>query len=82
MRDAARSKDDDWQRKKVSLRIDSVFKYFHGIFKAAFSHRHDQVNGIEVLLTIKTSSQIGFMLCGGMKAMTQRAPESEHFVAV
>ena len=64
MRNAARSEDYDWQRKKVSLRIDSVFKYLHGIYEAAFSHRHDQVNRVEVFLAIKTSCQVGFMICG------------------
>ena len=80
MRNAARSEDYDWQRKKVSLRIDSVFKYLHGIYEAAFSHRHDQINGVEVFLAIKTSCQVGFMICGCMKAMTQRTSEPEHFV--
>ena len=80
MRNAARSEDYDWQRKKVSLRIDSVFKYLHGIYEAAFSHRHDQVNRVEVFLAIKTSCQVGFMICGCMKAMTQRTSEPEHFV--
>jgi hypothetical protein len=80
MRNAARSEEYDWQRKKVSLRIDFVFKYLHGIYEAAFSHRHDQVNRVEVFLAIKTSCQVGFMICGCMKAMTQRTSEPEHFV--
>ena len=78
----ARSKIYRWQRKKVSLLIDPVFKEFHGIHEAAFSHRHDQVNRVEVFLAIKTSCQIGFMICGCMKAMTQRTSEPEHFLAV
>ena len=62
-----------WQRKKFYLLINAVFKELHGIHEAAFLHRHDQINGVEVFLTIKTSSQVCFMFGGGMKVAAQRA---------
>jgi len=72
----------EWRRKKISLLIDPVLKYFHGIHEAAFSYRHDQVDRVEVLLAIKTSGQVGFVICGGMKAITQRTSEPEYFEVV
>jgi hypothetical protein len=82
MRNAARSEDYHWQRKKVYLLINPVFKELHGIHEAAFSHRHDQINGVEVFLTIKTSCQVGFMVGGGMKVAAQRATEPQYCVYV
>jgi len=71
-----------WQRKKVYLLINTVFKELHGIHEAAFSHRYDQINGVEVFLTIKASCQIGLMISGRMKVVAQRASEPEEFVVV
>jgi hypothetical protein len=64
------------------LLIDTVFKDFHCINEAAISHRNDQINRIEVYLTVKASCQVRFMICGGLKAVTQRASEPEYFVVV
>jgi hypothetical protein len=52
------------------LFIDSFFELFYGINKAAFFHRYDQINGVEVYLAVKTSGQIGLILGGGMKVVT------------
>jgi len=82
MRNAARSEDFNWQRKKVYLLINPVFKEFHGIHEVAFSHRHDQIDGVEVFLTIKTSCQVCFMVGGGMKVAAQRAAEPQYCVYV
>ena len=71
-----------WQRKKVFLLINTVFKELHGIHEAAFSHRDNQINGVEVFLTIKTSSQVGFMVGGGMKVAAQRASEPQYCVYI
>ncbi len=71
-----------WQRSKVDLPINTIFKELHGIHKAAISHRHDQVNGVEVFLTIKASCEVGSMIGGRMKIVTQRALEPEYLVVV
>jgi len=62
--------------------IGPAFKELHGIQEATFSHRHNQINRVEVFLTIKTSGQVGFMICGSMKTLTQGTSEAEHFAAV
>jgi hypothetical protein len=62
--------------------IDPAFKELNGIQEAAITHRHNQINRIEVFLTIKASGQVGFMICGSMKSLTQWASEPEHFAMV
>jgi hypothetical protein len=62
--------------------IDPAFKELHGIQKAAITHRHNQINRVEVFLTIKTSCQVCFVICGSMKSLTQWASEAEHFAMV
>jgi len=62
--------------------IGPAFKELHGIQEATITHRHNQINRVEVFLTIKTSGQVGFMICGSMKALAQRTSEPEHFVIV
>ena len=67
----------NWKREQYQLRIDSVFKYLYCINEAAISHRNDQIDRIEVLLAVKASCQIGFMVRGRMKVVAQRASEPE-----
>jgi hypothetical protein len=62
--------------------INPAFKELHGIQEATITHRHNQINRVEVFLTIKTSGQVCFMISGSMKALTQRTSEAEHFVIV
>jgi hypothetical protein len=52
------------------LLIDAFFQPFHGINKAAFFHRHDQIDGVEVHLAVETSCQIGFIIGRGMEVAT------------
>jgi hypothetical protein len=82
MNNAARSRICNWQGNRDYLLIDSDFKYLHGIHEAAFTHRHDQINRVEVFLAIKASCQVGFMVGGGMKVVAQRASEPEPVTCV
>ncbi len=77
MKNTAKSRIWNWQRNRGYLLIDSIFKYLHGIHKAAFTHRHYQINRVEVFLAIKTSCQVGHMIGGGMKVVAQRTSEPE-----
>jgi hypothetical protein len=62
--------------------FDPALKELHGIQEAAVAHRHNQINRVEVFLTIKTSGQVSFFICSSMKSLTQRASEPEHFAMV
>ena len=53
----------------------TVFKKLHGIHEVALCHCDDQINGVEVFLTIKASCQICFMVGGGMEVEAQRTSE-------
>jgi hypothetical protein len=64
------------------LLIDAFSKGFHGVLEATIFHRDDQINGVEVLFAIKTSCQVGLVICGGMKVVAQRASEPEYLVVV
>ena len=66
----------------VLLLIDPAFKELHGIQEATIPHRHNQINRVEVFLTIKTSGQVGVLICGSMKSLTQGTPEPEYFAVV
>jgi hypothetical protein len=76
---AGSCKSDQRLKKNVLLQIESVFKDIDGIQEAAFSYCHNHVDGVEVFPALETSRQIGILICGGMKAVTQRTSEAEHF---
>jgi hypothetical protein len=68
--------------KSYTSLLDIVFKKLHSIHEVALCHRNDQINGVEVFLTIKASCQICFMVCGGMKVEAQWASEPEYLLLV
>jgi hypothetical protein len=68
--------------KGYSSLLYTVFKKPHSIHEVALCHRNDQINGVEVFLTIKASCQICFMVCGGMKVEAQWASEPEYLLLV
>ena len=57
--------------------MGSVFQSFHRIDEATLSDGNDQIDGIEVFLTIKTSCQVGFRICRCMKAIAQWAAKAQ-----
>jgi hypothetical protein len=59
-----------------------VFQKLNGFHEASRGGRHDQVNGVEVELAIKTSGQVGLRIGRRMKPMTNRAAEPKDFFAV
>ena len=59
-----------------------VFQKLNGLNEASRGGRHDQVNGVEVALAIKTSGQVGLRIGCCMKPMTKRAAEPENFLTV
>jgi hypothetical protein len=61
--------------KSYTSLLDIVFKKLHSIHEVALCHHNDQINGVEVFLTIKASCQICFMVGGGMEVEAQRALE-------
>jgi hypothetical protein len=71
-----------WHRNEVHLLIDTIFKELDGIHEAVICHCHDQINGVEVFLTVKASCEVGLMIGCRMKIVTQRASESEYFVVI
>ena len=79
---ATRSEDYDWRHTKVLLLIDPAFKELHGIYEPAITHRNNQINRVEVFLTIKAPCQICFMVGDGMKVEAQRASEPEYLLLV
>jgi len=62
------------------LRVDLIFEEFHGLNKGRFCSDHDHVYGVEILLAIETSGEVGFWVNGGMEFFAQRAPKSEKIV--
>jgi hypothetical protein len=68
--------------KSYTSLLDTVFKKLHSIHEVALCHRHDQINGVEVFLTIKAPCQICFLVGGGMKVEAKRASEPEYLVLV
>ena len=64
-----------WQRKKVYLLINTVFKELHGIHEAAFSHRDNHIYRVEVFPAVKASGQVGLMFDGRMEVAAYRASE-------
>ena len=61
---------------------DMIFQKLNGLHEALRGDRHDQINGVEVALAIKTSAQVGLRICRRMKAMTNRTAEPEDFFAL
>jgi len=61
---------------------EAVFQHLHGIQEAAFSHGHNQINGVKVFRAIKASCQIGVMIGGGMEVSAHRAAEPEQLMVV
>jgi hypothetical protein len=68
--------------KSYTSLLDIVFKKLHSIHEVALCHRNDQINGVEVFLTIKAPCQICFMIGGRMKIVAKRATEPEYFLMI
>ena len=49
--------------------MEIFLEKFHGLDEATLSRGHDQVDGVEVFLTIKAACQIGFRMGGGVEAV-------------
>jgi hypothetical protein len=64
------------------LSIDSVFKNFHCIYKAAIAHRDNHINRVEVFLAVEASRQICFVIDSRMEIVAQGAAEPDCFVVV
>ena len=45
-------------------------------------HRHNQVYGVKILLAIKASCQVGFMIGGCMEVEAQRTAEPEYVMCL
>ena len=64
------------------LSIESVFKDFHCIYKAAITHRDNHIDRIEVFLAFEASGQIFFVIGSRMKIVTQGATEPDSFAVL
>jgi hypothetical protein len=64
------------------LSIESVFKDFHCIYKAAITHRDNHIDRIEVFLAFEASGQICFVIGSRMKIVTQGATEPDSFAVL
>jgi hypothetical protein len=70
-----------WQLEE-GLRIDRVFQDFHRFDKITVSNGNDHIDRVEVFLTIEAAGQVGFVVCGRMKAVANRASEPKQFTVV
>jgi len=64
------------------LSIESVFKDFHCIYKAAITHGDNHIDRIEVFLAVEASGQICFVIGSRMEIVAQGATEPDCFAVL
>jgi len=59
--------------------LHSFFEIFHSFHKAISSNGHHQINGVKILLAIKTSGQVGVWVGSCMEVVATWTSEAKPF---